>query len=206
MSESGWGISLLRLSLRVCFVCIIGCNADLTTEPGGICAEDGIACESGFVCVAQGVDDYVCVSAVDPNDAGSSSFRETREDAMAMGRDAQAPADGNPGLNADADGMATDTSTSPDDPLSFDRDDDGAFDAADNCVDVSNPAQVDSDGDGLGDACDSEPNMPNFAITGHFLTLAGSSVDQDRTLKSKIRTSSGEMTDGQLILEGAFHP
>ena len=43
-------------------------------------------------------------------------------------------------------------------------------------------------------------------MTGHFLTLGGTSVDDDHTLKSKITTGAGEMTDGQLILKGGFHP
>ena len=41
-------------------------------------------------------------------------------------------------------------------------------------------------------------------MTGHFLTLGGTSVDDDHTLKSKITTGAGELTDGQLILKGEF--
>ena len=42
-----------------------------------------------------------------------------------------------------------------------DSDNDGVFDALDNCPDVANSDQTDTDGDGIGDACDSTPNGDN---------------------------------------------
>lgn len=43
--------------------------------------------------------------------------------------------------------------TGPGCPSNVDTDDDGIFDADDNCPNDANPGQEDSDGDGIGDAC-----------------------------------------------------
>jgi hypothetical protein len=43
----------------------------------------------------------------------------------------------------------------------LDTDNDGIFDAYDNCPTISNPDQVDTDWDGLGDACDNCPTVWN---------------------------------------------
>ncbi|MCA9509588.1 MAG: thrombospondin type 3 repeat-containing protein, partial [Myxococcales bacterium] len=42
--------------------------------------------------------------------------------------------------------------------MGIDRDEDGAFDGVDNCVDVANPTQSDADTNGIGDACDAATN------------------------------------------------
>ncbi|HEY9221066.1 MAG TPA: endonuclease [Lutibacter sp.] len=47
---------------------------------------------------------------------------------------------------------------------SFDTDEDGILDAADNCPTVANADQLDTDGDGVGDVCDSCANTPNGEI------------------------------------------
>ncbi|MEL7450140.1 MAG: 6-bladed beta-propeller [Pseudomonadota bacterium] len=41
----------------------------------------------------------------------------------------------------------------------IDRDEDGLFDASDNCMLLQNPSQKDTDGDGIGNACDGDFNQ-----------------------------------------------
>ena len=49
---------------------------------------------------------------------------------------------------------------------SFDEDEDGADDDADNCPIVSNPDQADQDSDGKGDACDACPIYASSSLDG----------------------------------------
>jgi hypothetical protein len=45
--------------------------------------------------------------------------------------------------------------------LQADADDDGVFDATDNCPNDANPGQEDADSDGVGDVCDNCPDHAN---------------------------------------------
>ena len=87
-----------------------------------------------------------------------------------------------------------------------DRDGDGVTDTVDNCPDTANPAQDDADGDGLGDACDPDINVMNFHLTGQFLTVGGTGVDEVHTLKTKVTTGSGEATNDLFFLKGTLSP
>lgn len=159
----------------------------MVSGPGRDCSADGVACSPGFSCVLQENGTHTCIAD------------EPESDATATMPDAAIP-------TPDAMLIQPDATIEPDAARPVDADGDGAPDSTDNCIDVANPEQTDSDNDGLGDACDDEPDVQNFFMTGHFLTLGGTSVDDDHTLKSKITTGAGEMTDGQLILKGGFHP
>jgi hypothetical protein len=100
----------------------------------------------------------------------------------------------------------TDVGAEPDARFIPDEDGDGISDADDNCPQVANADQGDGDADGLGDVCDEEPEIQNFVLTGHFLLLGGRSVDAAHSLKSKMTTGAGELTDGQLIMTGELTP
>ena len=167
---------------------VSGCGNDVPAGPGRDCSSDGIGCSPGFSCILGDDGRHTCIAD------------EPDPDATTPMPDAAVPAPDAMVVTPDA--MVVE----PDAALPADGDGDGAPDSTDNCVDVANPDQADTDNDGLGDACDAEPNVQNFFMTGHFLTLGGTSVDDDHTLKSKITTGAGELTDGQLILKGEFNP
>ena len=188
-----------RSYLWVCFgLWAFGCGGEtLVGGPPRDCAQDGIGCSPGFTCVAQDDGTHSCIA--DETDAMVAPDAGSQPDA------AQSDAAVTPDAAQSDAGVAPDAAT-PDAATQNDGDGDGAPDATDNCIDVANPDQADSDNDGLGDACDGEPNVQNFIMTGHFLTLGGTSVDDNHTLKSKITTGHGESTDGQLILKGGFNP
>lgn len=171
-----------------------GCGNDVPDGPGRDCSADGIGCSPGFSCVLADDGRHNCI--VDEVDL----------DAMAPAPDASVALPDAAITEPDAMVVTPDATVEPDAALPPDGDGDGAPDSTDNCIDTANPDQADTDNDGLGDACDDEPNVQNFFMTGHFLTLGGTSVDDDHTLKSKITTGAGELTDGQLILKGAFNP
>ena len=167
----------------------VGCDSEtLVGGPPRDCAENGTGCSPGFVCLAQDDGSHACVAEETDGSLVDSSL--PRSDAM---------------LESDAT-ITTDAMLSTDAVAPEDIDGDGVPDSTDNCKNVANADQADADNDGLGDVCDAEPNHQNLYITGHFLTLGGTSVDADHTLKSKITTGLGESTDGQFILKGGFHP
>ena len=169
------------------FILLSACGHDETSETSRDCNANGSGCSPGFSCVLQENDMQACIAD------------EPETDATVLLTDAVMP-------THDAIAATPDATVEPDATIPIDKDGDGATDSSDNCIDVANTEQTDSDNDGLGDACDDEPNVQNFFMTGHFLTLGGTSVGDDHTLKSKFTTSAGEMTDGQLILKGGFHP
>jgi hypothetical protein len=53
-------------------------------------------------------------------------------------------------------------------PTPPDADNDGIFDANDNCVNVANPDQLDEDNDGIGDACDADMNVQIHVEEGNL--------------------------------------
>jgi hypothetical protein len=168
-------------------VTLWGCGNDVPEGEGRDCSVDDIGCSPGFSCVLADDGRHRCIA--DESDADAS---------MPMSDAA----------TSDPDAMVTtpDGTVELDVALPPDGDGDGAADSTDNCVDIENSDQADSDNDGLGDACDGAPNVQNFFMIGHFLTLGGTSVDGDHTLRSKITTGTGELTDGQLILIGELNP
>lgn len=175
-----FGVGLFLLSLT-------GCSPDASIETGSDCSADGIGCSPGFSCVLGEDGRHICIAG-EPNPDSTMPI----PDAAVIGPDAMT--------------VTPDAAIEYDAAIPADGDGDGAPDSTDNCIQVANLDQTDSDNDGLGDACDDEPNVQNFFMTGHFLTLGGTSVDDDHTLKSKITTGAGELTDGQLILKGGFYP
>ncbi len=179
--------------LSVVAITVWGCGNDVPAGPGRDCSADGIGCSPGFSCVLSDDGRHSCIAD------------EVDIDAMTSMPDA-AVAQPDATVEPDAMVVTPDATVESDAELPADGDGDGAPDSSDNCIDVANPEQTDSDNDGLGDACDGEPNVQNFFMTGHFLTLGGTSVDDDHTLNSKITTGAGELTDGQLILKGEFNP
>ena len=128
-------------------------------------------------------------------------------DAMTM-QDAAAPIDGMVVLDRGVDGAAPqpDMMTQPDMMVAPDGDGDGTPDANDNCPAVANEDQADTDGDGLGDACDDQPAVMNFKLRGQFLTTGGRSVDDEHTLKSKVRTGANTSTNDLFKLKGTLSP
>jgi hypothetical protein len=172
----------------------VGCGDDMPAGPGRDCSADGIGCSPGFSCVLSDDGRHSCIAD------------EVDVDAMVPMPDAAVAQPDAATTQPDAMVVTPDASIEPDAALPPDGDGDGAPNSTDNCIDVANPDQADADNDGLGDACDTEPNVQNFFMTGHFLTLGGTSVDDDHTLNSKITTGAGELTDGQLILKGTFNP
>ena len=185
---------LPSLSVVTLLGLLSGCGNDGVPVPGRDCSADGIGCSPGFSCVLQDNGTHTCIA-----DEPEADATVTMPDATVTMPDAATP-------TPDAMVVTPDATVEPDAELPADGDGDGAPDSSDNCIEVANPEQTDSDNDGLGDACDDEPNVQNFFMTGHFLTLGGTSVDDDHTLKSKITTGAGELTDGQLILKGGFYP
>ena len=171
-----------------------GCGNNVPAGPGRDCSADGIGCSPGFSCVLADDGRHNCIAD------------EVDIDAMVPTPDASVPVPDAATTQPDAFVVTSDATVEPDAALPPDGDGDGAPDSSDNCVDVANSDQADSDNDGLGDVCDDEPNVQNYFMTGHFLTLGGTSVDDDHTLKSEITTGAGELTDGQLILKGEFNP
>ena len=177
-----------RFGSVLLFVCLSGCRVDNSISGKSDCSSDGAGCSPGFTCVLGDDGWYSCIADSQDLDASvpgeDSAFDET--DAAVGNRDA---------LVIEQDAV-----------IPNDDDGDGISDSVDNCADVANPDQADADDDGLGDACDAQPNVQNFFMTVHFLTLGGTSLDDEHTLKSKITTAAGELTDGQLILQGELNP
>jgi hypothetical protein len=158
-----------------------GCSNETPIGPMRDCSADGIGCSSGFVCVLMDGNRHRCV------------IEDASTDALVPRADAETV-------------DVPDALMRVDVALPTDRDDDRVEDLLDNCPDSPNADQEDRDGDGLGDACDSEPNVQNLFLSGQFLTLGGTSDDENYTVKSKITTGAGELTDGQLIMTGVLNP
>ena len=162
---------------------LFSCGDDTAgNTPTTDCSTAERGCSPGYSCVVQEDGSNICVA--DEMDATTIPDATIQPDATVL-RDSVVPSD--VVTPADSDG-------------------DGIPDATDNCVEVANPTQSDSDNDGLGDDCDAEPDIQNFMMTGQFITLGGTHVDDRHTLNSKITTGYGESTDGQLILKGGFNP
>ena len=200
LHQSFWLVGLFAMVVS-------GCGNDIATGPGRDCSADGIGCSPGFSCVLGEDGRHTCIADTPSPDTSMPmpDAAVPEPDAMVVTPDATVERGDAMVVETDA-AQTPDATVEPDAELPVDGDGDGAPDSSDNCVDVANPDQADADNDGLGDACDDEPNVQNFFMTGHFLTLGGTSVDDDHTLKSKITTGAGELTDGQLILKGEFNP
>jgi hypothetical protein len=168
-------------------VLCLGCSNEAPVGPTRDCSADGIGCSPGFVCRLVDGDRHRCVA----DDGEMDAMVSTPDAKMDM---------------PDATMAMPDAALPRDAALPTDGDGDGTEDTEDNCPETPNPDQADGDGDGLGDACDTEPNVQNFVLNGQFLTLGGSSIDDNYTLKSKITTGAGELTDGQLIMTGELNP
>ena len=166
---------------------VVGCEGDLPPRPAMGCGTYAMGCPEGFRCVSGDDRQQQCVAESFVPDAAmpQADADQIEFDAQVATRDA--------GINDDA-------------TVLLDDDGDGVTDGSDNCPNVANPDQSDRDNDALGDACDAEPDVQQFFLTGNVLTLGGTSVDDARTLNSKIPFGAVEATDGQLILKGGLYP
>ena len=167
-----------------------GCSDDALNGSLKDCSTDDIGCSLGLVCVLMEDDRHRCMSEDVHLDATVPTFDATIptfDATMAM-----------PDARVDI----FDALLPQDAELAADGDDDGIEDLLDNCPDTPNVDQIDEDNDGLGDPCDTDPNVQNFILNGQVLILGGSSIDDRYTIKSKVTTAAGELTDGQLIMMG----
>lgn len=165
---------------------MMGCDSDVSAGSGLDCRATELACASGYSCLPSSSGRYVCIADAEDPDGSVPAADSQVGRPMDFGIvDAQ---------------LENDAGNVPD------EDGDGVPDAIDNCRAVSNRDQSDQDDDGLGDVCDERPDQQDFFMTGHFLILGGNSVDDAHSLNSRITTSRGESTDGQLIMTGEITP
>ena len=176
------GVSVHRLGL-IGLLVFLGCGD--SAGPSAFRCADDTECRTGRLCDPE---TKTCIDAPSPDAA-----------TMPDGRLVDAAPRPDAALRPDM--MLT-----PDMMLAPDGDGDGTPDGTDNCVNQANPDQSDRDGDGLGDLCDAEPDVMNFKLSGQLLTVGGTAVDDQHTLKTKVTVGAGQTTDGQFILKGTLSP